>query len=169
MPLHRIPLKIIVFLAFLITITLKIFHLSFPMTILAPCCVIALYRLPRLQASFFCLAIGFFIDTLTLTPTAGLYAASFTFASYLLHPLTYYFFPDKLSTLPLMTVIFSSLTAASIGLGHSLIHTPFHHTLLWIHYDLFLYPLIDGAVAFTAVQGSILLWKRMQKKALAYE
>jgi hypothetical protein len=163
MPLHRFPLKAITCLALFLAIFFKLFHYSFALTFFSPCCVIALYRFSTLKSVFFSFFLGFCIDLLTLTPTSGLYAISLTCASYLLTPLTRYFFSDNITTLPLMTVLFSASATAITGFIQVLSHTPFYHPVLWMQYDLAIYPLIDGAFSFITIQLPFLIQKKLLK------
>jgi rod shape-determining protein MreD len=114
----------------------------------APFLILLFYQksLPySLWCAFFC---GLMIDLVSVQPPFGFYACNYTLASAIIWYQKRHFFADHLSTLPIMTFLFSFTATlleviflyffgAHVSLG-----------LQWIFSDLFVMPAGDALYAF---------------------
>lgn len=117
---------------------------------LIPYLIVGIYYRPlafNLWHAAFC---GCFLDLFSSEPRFGIHALSYTATLYMVTGLRRQFFEDKLSTLPILTLLFSSIS--------TLIHTlliavacqmpTYLQNPQWIMSDLCMMPVIDGVYAF---------------------
>lgn len=145
----------------LLTIFVPLMFPSLRLLFFVPFLIILFYQksLPYcLWAAFFC---GLFIDLLSNQSPFGFYAFIYTLTAALIYRQKRNFFSDHLSTLPLMTFLFS-FTATALGLFFLYIFgSSIHIGIQWIFTDLVFMPLFDGLYAFV---WFILLPMALQKK-----
>ena len=110
MPFKRHPS-----IAFLIALASLLFFPSTHLVFLAPFLIISLYKYPLISALWRALGCGLLFDLLSSTPLFGQTALIYSLATLFLFPQRLNFFEDKLSTLPLMTGLFSLLTTLLNG------------------------------------------------------
>jgi len=113
----------------------------------SPYLVICLYQHSKLALLWRAFACGVLLDLLSSGPFFGFSSLEFCCICWLLHGQIRNFFEDKLSTLPLMTFLFSFLLTCT-----SLVLTLFfgnHYTLscTWIITNLVSMPFIDATYA----------------------
>ena len=82
-----------------------------------PALVSFIYRSSLQKSCFISLLIGLFTDSFLLSPRLGIFGASYFVACFACYRFKKYLFRDSLSTLPLMSYLFSFL----IGISSSLI------------------------------------------------
>ena len=132
----------------------------------APYLIISLYRLPLTSALWRAYACGILIDLLSSSPLFGLTSLNYCFAIWLLHGQTRHFFEDKLSTLPLMTFLFSLLsTVLSLIFAFFSGHT-YPLSKLWAVTDLIMMPLADALYALLLFSFPFELIYRLRKLRL---
>ncbi|NGX54336.1 MAG: hypothetical protein K1000chlam4_01062 [Chlamydiae bacterium] len=141
------PFKAHPSIAFILSLLALLFFPSFHLLFFAPYLIISLYRYPLVDALWRAIGCGIAIDLLSSSPLFGQTALIYCIATLLLHPQRLNFFEDKLSTLPLMTTLFSLLSTIMQALllfvlGHSIgLHWPMVVT------DFIAMPLVDGLYA----------------------
>ena len=108
----------------------------------APCLVIFYYQRSLLASLWASLICGFIVDTLSCTPQFGIYALNYCLCTAFLYPQKRNFFADSISTLPLMTLLFSLLSTTIDGIFN--IYSLSWH---WFVTDFFLMPFGDALYA----------------------
>jgi rod shape-determining protein MreD len=139
-------------------------HLNF----FVPFLVILFYQKPYhfcLWSAFSC---GLFIDLLAAPTKFGLYATSFALSTVLLYQQRRNFFADSLSTLPLMTYLFSTtLTVLQVVLL-MLFETDVRVTTHWFFTDLIYMPALDALYAFLVYQLPAYFFGKKIRKGKEY-
>lgn len=139
-------------LAFLATLLMTLFgpvilH-NLSLIFFSPFLIILYYNksyIRCLQASLGC---GLILDLLSSQMHIGLQALSFFLTTSVLYNFRYNFFADSLSTLPIMTFLFSFITTI---IQCILIYTLEKEVVIswgWVFTDLFMMPAYDGLFAF---------------------
>lgn len=116
-----------------------------------PFLIIALYKKPLLSALWMALGIGLLFDLFSGAETFGRWAIAYTACLYLLSPLKRFFFEDSLTTLPLLSALYSLLLTLWM-LSFSLS-------------DLLLYPLFDALFALLIFTLPMRLLPRQMRRA----
>lgn len=98
-----------------------------------------------LWMAFFC---GLIIDLLSIQSPFGFYALNYTLTAAIIFPQKRNFFADHLSTLPIMTLLFSSLATLLQAIFLYIFSSYIHINLWWVFTDLIIMPLFDGLYAF---------------------
>jgi len=119
----------------------------------------------RLQTClWYAFAGGLILDLLSSSPRLGMYAFAFCTASLVLYPQRRNFFADSLSTLPIMTFAFSSLSTLVLATLFYVIEMQNMFSGKWIFTDLIAMPVADGAYAFVVfVLPALLFGKRIRR------
>lgn len=112
-----------------------------------------------LWCAFFC---GLMIDVLSIQPPFGFYACNYTLATAIIYSQKRNFFADHLSTLPIMTFIFSSTATLLEGTFLYIFGAHMSLGLTWVFSDLFIMPACDALYAFL---WFIILPLSLQKKS----
>lgn len=112
-----------------------------------PYLVICLYRHPRIAALWRACLCGVIIDLLSSGPLFGLTSIHYCCVVFLLHGQTRNFFEDKLSTLPLMTFLFSLLSTGFLAAGALFLQRGYPLSWTWVATDLIGMPLVDALYA----------------------
>lgn len=151
--------------ACLLTIVIPPLFPSLHLLFLAPFLIWTFYRQSKVGALWFAVACGIFIDLLSSHTRMGFHAFSYCLTVWILYGQKQNFFVDHLSTLPIMTFLFSFINTViqvtllfSFGQGFSI-------SLDWLIKDLILLPALDAlyaGVAFTF--PSMLLPKAPKRK-----
>jgi cell shape-determining protein MreD len=154
---------------FLATLFAPLLAPSLRLLFFAPYLIQFLYK-NNLQASMWMAFIcGLILDLLTAGNRLGLLTLNLTLTLFLLYPLKAYFFADRLSTLPIMTFLFSAL-AAFLQLFLEAIFQgsiPLSKTLFsknWLLSDLILSPAYDALFAFCLIWLSNLILERFKRR-----
>jgi hypothetical protein len=121
---------------------------SLNLAFLVPLIVFCYYRTSFARSLWIALACGLLIDLLSSDGRMGLFALNYSLTTACLYHRQKHFFEESISTLPLMTIFFSLLSA--------LIHLPLLFGLEsgvpfsfpWIITDILLMPFVDGIYAF---------------------
>lgn len=140
----------------LLNLTIPIIWPAWRLFFFAPFLIILYYQksLPIcLWGSILC---GLILDLLSSRSHFGLYALNYTLTTFVLYPQRRHFFGDRLSTLPLMTFLFSLISTSFQSLLMSIFGTPVLLSWHWVLTDLWLMPLGDAAYAFICF---ILPWR----------
>jgi rod shape-determining protein MreD len=150
MNLSKASLGIIFTVSFLLTILIPAVYPNLRLMFFVPFLITAYYQKPLPLCLWFAFLCGILIDLLSVQAPFGFYAFNYIVATILLFPQRRNFFSDHLSTLPIMTFLFSVIStflqivflyvlgqATNIGLG-------------WVLTDLIIMPSLDALYSFFA-------------------
>lgn len=146
----------------IILLILLVFPIKFPtwkISFFAPMIIIAIYRCKTQLALWIACLSGLFLDVLSGNNHLGLYAFSYTVTAFLLLPLRKYFFSDRILTLPMMTFLFSFLSALFLFI---LIYFFEHTVVISLNSAIldFLYmPFLDAAYSLIFIIFNLLYQK----------
>ena len=105
---------------------------------------------------------GFIIDLLSVQPPFGFYACNYTLATAIIYHQKRNFFADHLSTLPIMTFLFSCTATLLEVIFLYIFGMKISLGLQWLFSDLFIMPVSDALYAFL---GFILIPMSLQRNA----
>ncbi len=140
--------KKFIFLAFFFAcVPLIVCPVIFPqarLTFFAPFLALMLYKRPLLHCLWYALGCGFIMDLLATEGRLGVYAMTYAVTTWVLFQQKRHFFEDRITTLPMMTLLFSILSTLFLmttlkGMGY-----PLKLSLHWIVSDLVVMPLADA-------------------------
>jgi rod shape-determining protein MreD len=114
----------------------------------APFLIIAAYQKPLPICIWLAFLSGFCIDILSADTHIGIYSFSFCLALFFIYPQKRNFFADSLTTLPIMTFFFSSLSSIFLGVLLYNIEMINIFSWGWALTDLLIMPMADGLYAF---------------------
>ncbi len=139
--------KIAFYIAFISTLLGPLLLPKGHVLFFAPYLVTAFYHNSRFSIVWKAVGCGVILDFFSSSQLFGLLPINFCLVSFILYPQKRNFFQDKLSTLPIMTVLFSLLSTLT-----SLILLPFFGqsyplSLEWISTDLLGMSVLDGTYA----------------------
>ncbi|MFZ0566065.1 MAG: hypothetical protein WAM28_07765 [Chlamydiales bacterium] len=97
-------------IAFLATLFCPALFSKFHLLYFAPYLILSYYKFSRFAVLWRAIGCGILIDLFSSTPCFGLSSINYCLVSFFLYGQTRNFFEDKLSTLPLMTALFSFLS-----------------------------------------------------------
>lgn len=117
------------------------------LTFLAPPLIITLYRRRLIPSLWAGLLVGFLIDLMG-QGKIGFYATSYLLTLWAISPLKTFFFPDRLSTLPLLTWCFGALSTLIQFFLLKFLGHGFGWSFSWIFTDLLVMPFADALYAF---------------------
>jgi hypothetical protein len=143
----------------LTSIILTLFCPSSKLMFFGPPLIILYYQRPLIHCLAWAIGLGLCMDLLSSYNRFGITALNYFLCTLLLYPQKKHFFSDRLSTLPIMTFLF---TAFSL-----ILHAQSQLISLswgWIATDLLLMPLGDALCAFLLyIAPPLLLGKRVRK------
>lgn len=133
--------------------------------------MIALYRTSFNQALWLSFACGFLLDLFATQTWIGTYAFIYCFATFCLYPYKTHFFEDGISTLLVMTFIFSAMVGLIKGCWLTLIGGSFSFSWNWVKTELFTLPLQTSlySLAFFTIPGWLLAQLKKRVKKWKYE
>lgn len=143
----------------------------FPMarlTYFAPFLIIACYKSSLKKCLWLALLCGIIVDLFASYTRFGLYSVDYCLTLSLLYPQRRNFFADSLSTLPIMTFLFASISTLIMGL---LIYSIENRNLLswgWAFTDLIIMPAFDAIYAFTCFILPALLFGKRHRRGKDY-
>jgi len=112
-----------------------------------PYLVICLYRYSRILVLWRACLCGIMIDLLSSGSVFGLTSINYCCVSFFLFGQTRNFFEDKLSTLPLMTFLFSFLSTLFLAFSALFIQRAYSFSWKWAVTDLIGMPIVDALYA----------------------
>jgi hypothetical protein len=135
-------------------------HLCF----FAPSLALSFYRLAPFKCWLLSIACGLIMDIFSTSPLFGLTSVIYFATSLFLQKQQRHFFEDKLTTLPLMTLLFSALSTLFFILWYAMT-SPFSVNLESLATDLLLMPACDGIYALITCTLPLLAVKKFKKMA----
>lgn len=134
----------------LLTLAIPAVAPKYRLMFFAPFLVIVCYQQPLRKAIWAGIGCGFIFDLLSPHTRLGLHALDFCVATALIYPQKRHFFADSLSTLPIMTFLFSVISTALLAVMLYVIEMQNVFSLAWVATDLLFLPIADAAFAFLA-------------------
>ncbi|MGE3953786.1 MAG: hypothetical protein AB7F31_01125 [Parachlamydiales bacterium] len=119
--------------------------------LLVPFVVATFYPLPLTTCLWVSLGCGTLFDFLSPGGGLGLYALTYSLATLILFPQKRAFYPGRITTLPLLTVLYTSLVTLIVALLLWPTSQGFSLWWGWILTDLLAMPLIDGLYCLIGV------------------
>lgn len=162
MNLNKKNLSLAFFNCLFLTILMPVIAPSIRLMYFVPFLVILFYQKSFsycLWYSFFC---GLIIDLLSVQPPFGFYACNYTLATAIIYHQKRNFFADHLSTLPIMTVLFSCIATTLEVIFLYIFGTHVSIGLQWVFTDLLIMPACDALFGFL---WFILIPMSFQKKS----
>ncbi|NGX42988.1 MAG: hypothetical protein K940chlam7_01278 [Chlamydiae bacterium] len=148
MNLHKKNLIFAFISTLLATLFSPIIFPSYKLLFFGAFLVILYYRKPFVTCLWGSLLCGLLFDLLSSHPRLGIYAINFTATTWVLYPQRRNFFADSLSTLPVMTFLFSVISTVFQGFLLYAFEGQICISKNWFLSDLFLMPLFDAVFAF---------------------
>lgn len=164
MNLEQKPISFVVLITFIATVFLPFLFPSWKLNTFAPLLVIMYYQKSFLSCLWASLLCGTLIDLFSAHAQFGLHAVNYTFTTLLLYNQRRNFFADSLSTLPLMTFFFVSLSTLFQWI---LVYTFERENVFswyWMATDLLYMPLIDSSFATCCFILPWLFFGKRQRK-----
>lgn len=163
---QSLPLNFVITL--LALFSLPIFAPQWHLAVIAPFLIVSYYQKPfifSLWASLFC---GLLLDLLSSQLPIGFHALAFCVTTLILYPQRRHFFADNLTTLPIMTYLFSTLsTAIQAGL-HTILERPISFSWTWVFSELISMPALDSLYSFLIFIFLPFLFEKRQRHANEY-
>jgi len=150
--------------SFLLTLFFPVIFPSVRMLFFAPVIIIAIYAKPFSVVLWFAIFCGFILDLLSANMRMGIQELLFMLSTIAIYPFRKQFFADSLSTLPLMTFLFSvAYTILSF-----IVLKPAPLSLSWLASDFILMPLMDASYSFIVFIVPYLLSGQKPKRGRDY-
>lgn len=132
-----------------------------------PFLIIAYYSCPFLTCLWLSLFCGLLTDLLASNLHLGVHALSYYMVTLILYKQRRFFFEDNLSTLPVMTALFSGLSTVVLALVLYFLEGGAPMNWVWVLTDFAGYSLADAIYASLCFQTPILLMKMWPKRKAA--
>ncbi|MCE5316289.1 MAG: rod shape-determining protein MreD [Parachlamydia sp.] len=155
-----------VILACLATLVIPIVLPSLRLLYCAPFLIYVIYERKLSQILWIALFLGLFMDLFSSGTRIGFFALTFLLAALFVSQFKLYFFKDRLSTLPLMTFLFSAtLSILQVTLSflfqRDSASYPISFSGNWIWWNVIAMPACDALFAF-AISTAALLMRMFQ-------
>ncbi len=137
---------------------------QFNLTYFAPFLIVVIYKNSKLRSLGLAFSTGLILDLFSTLPHFGLLSLNYTLTMAWIYNLQRHFFADSLTTLPIMTFLFCSISSAILAALMFAIEGVNIVSKDWIAIDLILMPLLDAAYAFTFFILPPFLISRLLKK-----
>lgn len=134
----------------------------------APCLVILFYQKPLLTCLWIASICGLLVDLLSSHTHLGLYALNYCLVTAVLYGQQRHFFADRPSTLPLMTLFFSTLSTLFQGVFLYIFEKENIFSWPWIAADLIVLPVLDSIYAFVCFLLPAVCFGRKPRKGKDY-
>lgn len=118
-----------------------------------PFLILLIYRRPLAYTLYASLGLGLLLDLLSAHQRLGLHALALCATTGLLFRYRSRLFPDKATTLPIMTYLYSALSTALLFLLLRAFDQPLVPTWEWVATDLLLWPVFDAIYAVIWLYG----------------
>ena len=159
-------------LIFLFTLLLTLITPSlFPyvkLSFFSPFLIITCYKKRLLSSLWIAVACGLILDLLSSQTRLGVYGLTFCFTLILLYPQKQNFFADSLTTLPIMTFLFASLSSLMMAIVFYSIDMKNVFSWHWVMTDLIAMPAADAAFAFSCFILPALLFGKRRRQGKDY-
>jgi cell shape-determining protein MreD len=159
----------LLFILFIYSFALTlIFPALFPsqrLAYFAPLLVFALYRYNKILCLWLALLCGLILDLLSAEMRFGMNALNYTLSIYLLFYFKNYFFEDSPSTIPIMTLLFSYLSAILFLFLLYALNAQSVWSWEWVKLELIQMPISNATYALMSFTLLTLCFPRKTKRA----
>lgn len=152
----------------LLTIAIPSLYPTMRLSYFIPFLVIVCYQMTLSRALWIAFGCGMVLDLLTAHTRLGLYAMDFCVTLAMLYPQRRNFFADSLSTLPIMTFLFSTLSTLVMAIMLYVIEMKSVFSWSWFLTDLLVLPAADALFAFAVFIGPAYFLGRPQRRGKDY-
>lgn len=166
--LNRKHLNLIFFFCLLLTLISPSLYANARIIFFAPFLIIACYQRKLFYCLWIALGCGLIMDLLSANTRLGIHSLNYCLTLILLYPQKKNFFADSLSTLPIMTFLFSSVSTLLMAI---LLYSLEMKNVLswnWLWTDLLLMPAVDAAYAFGCFILPALLFGKPRRRGSDY-
>ena len=132
----------------LLTLSIPSVYPSLRLVFFIPYLVMVCYQMNLSLALWTALGCGLILDLLSSYTRIGFYAMDFCITLALIYPQRRNFFADSLSTLPIMTFLFSALSSIIMALMLYAIEMKNIFSSAWVFADVIVLPTADAFFAF---------------------
>jgi rod shape-determining protein MreD len=129
-----------------------------------PFLIIVFYQKSQTETFLFAFICGLIIDLLSPNIHLGVFALNYCLTTFILYTQKKNFFSDSLTTLPIMTFLFSIISTILQVFFRRIFDMPIYISLHWIVTDMVIMPIFDAVYAFVVfILPSILFGKKQRK------
>lgn len=132
----------------LLTLAIPSIYPSLRLMFLVPFLVIACYQKTLSRTLWIALGCGLILDLLASYTRLGFYAINYCITLGLIYPQRKNFFADSMSTLPIMTFLFSSISAFIVAIMLYVLEMKNIFSPSWIFADMIALPAADAVFSF---------------------
>lgn len=154
--------------AFCLGLALTLLVPHWKMVYFAPFLIMAMYQKSLTTCLFFGIGCGTLLDLLSAYSFFGLHAAAYCGTILILHPQRRHVFADSVTTLPIMTALFSSISTAFLALLLDLLDIADVFSWPWVTTDLIIFPVGDAALSFALYIFPALIFGKRRRGATEY-
>lgn len=153
--------KVLFLIAFLLSLLSTVYFSHIKLFWFAPFLITTFYQKPLINCFWKAFGCGILMDLTASTDHFGVHAFNYVLVTALLYGKKRHFFGDNLSTLPIMTYLFSVLTTILQSFLLNLLEDTNIISLAWIGRDLLIMPFMDAAYAFVVF---VIPWRLLGTK-----
>lgn len=161
-------LKSTFFISLIFFLILPFYYPALRLFNFVPFLIIMIYQKPLIICLWGALSCGLFVDLFASEPYFAMHGLNYAIMVALFYQLKTYFFADSLSTLPLMTFLFSAFSTLLHLTLYYAFGISFSLSWEWVQTDLLLMPFLDSIYAFTVFIMPFFLFGKKQRKAKDY-
>lgn len=157
------------FYALFLALTLPSLMPNVHLIYFAPFLILTYYNKSKFFSMWMSFLCGFLIDLLAFKTRLGIYPLSYCLSTWILYPQKQHFFEDSLSTLPIMTFLFSILSTLIQIVLNNLFGQQISFSLDLVFHDLIGMPLLDAfyaGIAFTIL--ALFIPKATKRRSLVF-
>ena len=133
-----------------------------------PFIILLFYKKPFAAVLWISLGCGLILDILSSHVRFGLYAVAFTLTTAILYRQKRHFFADSISTLPLMTFLFSLISTLIHVILIHLFENSLPFSTIWLIKDVIIMPILDGIFAFSLYVLPFILFGKPARRGKDY-
>ena len=131
----------------------------------APFLLLILYQKPLSTTLWAGALVGLWMDLHSAQMHLGLHAISYVVTLYLLSRQKGHFYPEALTTIPTLSLLFGISSTAILAVLYLFFEKPLPFTKNWFITDILVMPLFDGLYALLLVSLPLYLWKQYRRPA----
>jgi len=151
-----------------LTIIFPLLVPSIRLTFFAPFLIMACYKKKLQNCLWMAFICGLILDLLSSNARLGIHAFNYCLTLMVLYPQKRNFFADSLSTLPIMTFLFSTISTFFMVIVLYSLEMINMLSWQWIATDLLLMPAADAIYAFCCFIAPALLFGRPRRRGKDY-
>lgn len=147
------------------TLLLPAIATDLPFHYFCPLMALAFYRARLITCLRLALACGLVMDLIASHHHLGIYSIAYCGTTAVLYRYKGHLFEDNVTTLPIMTLLFSALSTSLAGALYTAFEEPFTYSWRWVVSEVAIMPLLDGLLALSCVATLAVLRRNKPIKA----